>query len=176
MTKIYNDDKLVKYVSTTISPEASKGEITAKLTEYHVSDIAWHWKPEANDIYVQFGIEEIINDVKVKVIAKVVCPVVWNRANSRAKTSQNRVEHVDLAASMRVMYWYIKSHLESAYAMQSSMFAGFLPNIVTNENKPFFERVLSRITDFAALPEPEETEKPLTVEVVKKERINVTNK
>lgn len=173
--KIYNDDPLVKYVNTTIPAEKTKDEISSKLVEYHVADIAWHWKPDLGDIYVQFGIEEVINDVPVKVLAKVVCPVIWQRAASKSKFPINRVEHVDVKASMRAMYWYIKSHLESSYSNQSSMLAGFLPNIMTNKNETFFQGVLKRVNEFAALPEPEPQEESVDVVQTKRERINVTN-
>ena len=66
--KIYNDDPLVKYVNTSVSPEKTKDEISSKLVEYHIADIAWHWKPELGDIYVQFGIEENINGKPVRVL------------------------------------------------------------------------------------------------------------
>ena len=173
--KIYSDDPLVKYVNTTIPAEKTKDEISSKLVEYHVSDIFWHWKPELGDIWVQFGIEEVIDDKPIAVLAKVVCPVIWNKANPRSKLPANRYEHIDLKASMRAMFWYIKSHLESSYAMQSSMLAGFLPNIVTSNNDVFFKTVLDRVTEFAALPEPEKREAPPEVTQVKRERINVTN-
>jgi len=174
--KIYNDDPLVKYVNTTIPAEKTKDEISSKLVEYHVADIAWHWKPDIGDIFVQFGIEESINGKSIKVLAKVVCPTIWQRAAPKSKIRENRYEHIDLKASMRAMYWYIKSHLESAYATQSTMLAGFLPNIVTNNNETFFKGILDRrLTEFAALPAPQEQEEPIEVVQTKKERINVTN-
>ena len=175
MVKIYNDDQLVKYVNTTIPAEKTKDEISSKLVEYHIADIAWHWRPEIGDIFVQFGIEEVINGVPIKVLAKVKCPVIWQRALTKSKFPQNKIEHIDLNASMRAMYWYIKSHLESAYAMQSTMLAGFLPNIVTNKNETFFKSVLERVNQFAALPEPSQQEQPIEVVQTKRERINVTN-
>ena len=173
--KIYTDDPLVKYVNTTVSAQRTKDEISAKLVEYHVADVAWHWRPEANDIFVQFGIEEIINNLPVRVMARVRCPIIWHRANPKATYKENREEFVDLKASMRGMFWYIKSHLESAYATQSSMTAGFLPDIVTNKNKTYFESVLGQITDFAALPEVTEPDLKIDAQTVKRERVNVTN-
>lgn len=173
--KIYTDDPLVKYVNTTIPAEKTKNDISSKLVEYHVADIAWHWKPELGDVWVQFVIEETINEKAINVLAKVVCPVIWNKSNPRSKLPANRFEHIDINASMRAMYWYIKSHLESAYAMQSSMLAGFLPNIMTSKNEVFFNTVLERVNEFAALPEPAQKETPVEVVPNKRERINVTN-
>jgi len=172
--KIFTDDPLVKYCNTTVSDVRTREEIDAKLREYDVVDIAWHWKPTANDVYVQFGIEEIINEVPIKVVVKVVCPMIWNKANRNAKIPERRTEHVNLEVGMRAMFWYIKSHLETAYAMQSSRVAGFLPDIITHNGRTYFDSVLNRITDFAALPEPTETV-GRKVEVVKQQPRNITN-
>jgi len=172
--KIFSDDPLVKYCNTTVTAARTREEIDAKLREYAVVDIAWHWKPTANDVYVQFGIEEIINEVPIKVVAKVVCPMIWNKANRNAKIPERRNERVNLEVGMRAMFWYIKSHLETAYAMQSSRVAGFLPDILTYNGRTYFDSVLNRITDFAALPEPTET-RERKVEVVKQQPRNVTN-
>lgn len=173
--KVYTDDPLVSYGETDIKPERSKDEINAKLIEYHVSDVAWHWKPELGDIYVIFGIEETINGKLIKVQAKVSCPVIWRKAVSKSKIREHLQETIDLKASMRAMYWYIKSHLESAYAMQSTMLAGFLPNIVTNKNETFFKNVLEYTSQFAALPEPAKQQESLDITTNQNKRINVTN-
>ena len=61
--KIYTDDPRVKYVHTTVSPERTKAEIDEKLRAYGTYDIYWHWRPEQNDVYVQFIIEEIIDNI-----------------------------------------------------------------------------------------------------------------
>lgn len=59
--KIYTDDPKVHYITTTISPERTRDEISELLRAYDTYDIHWHWRPEANDVYIQFIIEEIIS-------------------------------------------------------------------------------------------------------------------
>src|SRR4030042_1866797 len=118
--KIYNDDPLVSYTKTTITPERTRDEISAILRQYDVADIHWHWRPEANEIYVQFGIEEIIDGSPIKVAAKVVCPVIWNKAVKNSPKPDRRIEQPNLAVSMRALYWYIKSHLESKVGLFNS--------------------------------------------------------
>jgi hypothetical protein len=172
--KIYTDDPLVSYTKTTITPERTRDEISAILRQYDVSDIYWHWKPEANEIYVQFGIEEIIDRIPVKVAAKVICPVIWNKAVKYSSKSERRIEQPNLAVSMRALYWYIKSHLESAYAMQSSRVAGFLPDMVTQSGERFFDTLKHRLDQFSAIEDMREPVAPVEVEVIKSKPRNVT--
>lgn len=172
MVKIFTDDPLVSYTKTTITPERTRDEISAILRQYDVADIHWHWKPEANDVYVQFGIEEIIDGFPVKVAAKVVCPIIWNKAVRNSPKSERRVEQPNLAVSMRAMFWYIKSHLESAYAMQSSRVAGFLADMVTPNGARFFDTLKKRLDQFQALEYKQE--EPVKVEVIKSKPKNIT--
>lgn len=170
--KIFTDDPLVKYVNTTIDAERTRDEISAKLREYEVADIHWHWKPEINDIFVQFGIEENIDGQLVKVMAKVICPAIWNKANSRAKTPDKRIERIDLNVSMRAMFWYIKSTLENSYAMQSSRVAGFLSDMVTPNGTRFFDEMKERLDQYKALEYEPTT--PRDVSAIKQQPKNVT--
>ena len=135
--KIYTDDPLVSYTSTTISGARTRDQISAVLREYDVADIHWHWKPEVNDVYVQFVLEEIIDGNHVKVAAKVVMPTLWDKEYHPTRRSKTKAhpEQVNIDVSMRAMYYYIKSHLECAYAMQSSKVAGFLPDMITQNGK-----------------------------------------
>lgn len=161
--KIFTDDPLVAYTTTTISAERTMQEISAILRQYDVIDIHWHYKPEGNDIFVQFGIEEIIDGIPVKIAAKVVCPMIWNKANSHKRNPADRVEHVDFDVSMRAMYWYIKSHLENAYAMQSSRVAAFLPDMVTPTGKRFFDEMKENLDRYKPLEDKPESHREVQV-------------
>jgi len=161
--KIYTDDPLVSYTKTAIAPERTRDEISAILRQYNVADIHWHWKPEGNDVYVQFGIEEVIDGIPVKVAAKVVCPVIWNKALRNSPKPERRVDQPNLNVSMRALYWYIKTHLESAYAMQSSRVAGFLPDMITPSGERFFDTLKRRLDQFAAIEDKTEPTAPLNV-------------
>ncbi len=151
--KIYTDDPLVSYKESTIDPLRTKDQIDALLRAFKVTDIHWHWNPDANDVYVQFGIEEVIEGVPVRVAAKVVCPAIWDKAIRNSPKPERRVERINLRVSMRALYWYIKTHLETSYAMQSSRVAGFLPNIVGSRGKTIEQTLIPRISELAALPE-----------------------
>ena len=171
--KIYTDDPLVSYTTTTISAERTMQEISMILRQYDVVDIHWHYKPEGNDIFVQFGIEEMIDGVAVKVAAKVVCPIIWEKANFHKRDPSLRVEHVNFDVSMRAMYWYIKSHLENAYAMQSSRVAAFLPDMVTPSGKRYFDEMKEHLDKYR--PIEDKRENPREVEVIKRPMRDVTN-
>jgi hypothetical protein len=172
--KIYTDDPRVKYVTTTISPERTKSEIDEKLRAYGTYDIYWHWRPELNDIYVQFIIEEVIDGLPAKVGVKVVMPTLWDKGNRNAKLPERRVEKVNIAASMRTMFWYIKSQLENSYAMQSSRVAAFLPDMIGKNGKRFFDEMKGHLDQFKALEDHQEpTQREVEVIVPKNVR-NVT--
>ena len=171
--KIYTDDPLIHYKDTTINPERTMDEISAILREYDAIDIHWHYKPEANDIYVQFGIEEVIDDVHVKVAAKVVCPVIWNKANYHKRNPADRVEHVDFKVSMRAMYWYIKSQLENSYAMQSSRVAAFLPDMVTPSGRRYFDEMKEHLNKYTPIEYRPEGQRE--VNVIRPKPKDVTN-
>jgi len=79
MNKIFTDDPLVHYKSSGIDPNRTKAEIDAILGYWKVSDVHWHWKPEEHDVYIQFLLEETIDERPVKATVKVVCPTIWDK-------------------------------------------------------------------------------------------------
>src|SRR4030067_929577 len=173
--KIYTDDPKVHYVNTTIMPERTRDEISEILRAYDTGDIAWHWRPEANDVYVGFIIEEIIDGIPARISAKVVMPTIWDKANRNARTAERRVEQVNLKVSMRTMWWYIKAHMEPAYAMQSSRVAAFLPDMVTHNGKRYFDTLKERLNQFRALEAPvQETPREVKVIPQKQKWRNIT--
>jgi len=58
---------------------------------------------------------------------------------------------------MRVMCWFIKSHLEAAYLLQSSKTAAFLPYIASKDGEKTLKDVIiptmNEVQQLAALPE-----------------------
>ena len=160
MAKIYSDDPLVPYKTTTISPERTKAEIDGILAEWQLSDYHWHWKPEQNDVYVQFLLEEKVDEVLIKVTVKVVCPIIWDRENKKGRPP--RPEQVNLRISMRCMWWFIKSHLEMAYVTQSSKTAALLPYIASADGHTLKDLIIPRLSEFEALPSPNEERKQLS--------------
>jgi len=174
MVKIYTDDPKVRYVKTTVSAERTKVEIDSKLREYGTYDIAWHWRPENNDVFVMFTIEEVIDNIPAKVTAKVVMPTLWDKGNRNSRIPENRVEKVNLSASMRTMFWYIKSQLEVSYAMQSSRVAAFLPDLMTANGNRYFDNLKSRLDQFQALENKSEPAQREVEVIVPKNVRNVT--
>lgn len=171
--KIYTDDPKVHYITTTINPERTRDEISEVLRAYETSDILWHWKPDVNDVYVQFIVEEVIDGIPVRIGAKVVMPTIWDKAVRNSPKPERRIEKVNLKVSMRAMRWYIKTHLEAAYYNQSSRVAAFLPDMVT-PNGRFFDTLKQRLDQFRALDskvEPTQRE----VEVIRPPPRNVTH-
>lgn len=147
--KIYSDDPLVRYQSTSISAERSKAEIDALLGYWGVSDIHWHWKPEENDVYVQFILEEKIEEVPIKTAVKVACPIIWDKERPRARPPQ--AEGVNWRVSMRALWWYLKTHLEMSYAMQSSKVVAFLPYIISEKGTFLKDLVIPRLSQVQQL-------------------------
>jgi hypothetical protein len=181
LKKIYTDDPRVKYVSTSISPDRTRDEISEKLRAYETYDIYWHWRPEQNDVFVQFVVEEVIDSIPVKVGCRVPMPIIWDKAVNRSPDPKRRLEQINLKVSMRALFWYIKANLDNAYAMQSSRVAAFLPDTIQPNGKRMFDNMKKRLDQFQALPEPPR-EQPIDVEIIvpaidqkKPSRINVTN-
>lgn len=147
--KIYSGDPLVHYATTELSSERTKAQIDGILAEYQVKDVLWHYDIP-REAYVIFKIEETINERPVKVGVKVVCPAIWDRERPRARPP--RLEEINWKVSMRAMYWFIKTHLETAYAMQSGKAVAFLPFIQSsNPEKTLKDYILPRLSEYTAL-------------------------
>lgn len=146
--KIYVDNRNVPYKETRIKALETKSEIEAVFAKFGVKDTTWHWDPEGSEVYVTFDIFENIDGQTILVKGKVDAPVIWRHK------SNNGPERIDWNVSLRTMYWYIKTHLESAFLWGSSRVAMFLPNL-TNDRGDTFEKVfvpqLAK-SNFAALP------------------------
>ena len=79
----------------------------------------------------------------------------WKEQIKKEKC-KHKAEEVNWNISMRVMYWYIKSHLEAAYLLQSSNTAAFLPDLAGKDEKQTLKDIviphISDIQKLAALP------------------------
>jgi hypothetical protein len=120
-----------------------------------------HWDPGHNDIFVQFKIAEEIDGVLLQVSAKVEAPSIWDHR------TRSKAEGVNWDISMRVMYWFIKAHLEAAYLLQSSKTAAFLPYIASKDGAKVLKDILipriNEVQQLAALPQ-KSNEKVIDVE------------
>ena len=175
MTKIYSDDPLIKYKDTSIPPDRTKHQIDAVLAEYEVEDILWHWvktlveSGEPGEIYVMFKISETIKGIQLKVPVRVDCPIIWGRAKPKGRPP--RPEQVDWKTSMRAIYHFIYTHLNAAYAMQSSKVVAFLGYIQTGEKEQLKDRILPELKQYSALESPEQfsNDHMIDAEVVRRE-------
>jgi hypothetical protein len=148
--KIYTDDKLIKFTTTNLSRERTKAQIDVVLSEYSVKDIYWHLDYNYNSVYVMFKLEETVNDVPINVSVRVDCPTIWNRA--RRKRRPYTEEDINWDVSMRAMYHFIYTHLNAAYAMQSSKVLAFLGYIQTaKEGETLKDIIIPKLSSFVAL-------------------------
>jgi len=145
--KIYSDDPIVPYKTTKINSSYSRMEIDAVLAKWGIRKSTWNWEPEINRIYIEFQYEELIDGVRVSPWIRVEAPVIWD-----SKT-RNKAEAVHWNISLRVMYWFIKSHLEAAYLWQSNKTTAFLPYIATGKeiHQTLAKKMLREIEKLPAL-------------------------
>jgi hypothetical protein len=100
---------------------------------------------------VQFKIVEEIGGMPLQVSARVEAPAIWDHK------TRSKAECVNWDISMRVMFWFIKSHLEAAYLLQSSKTAAFLPYIASKDGEKTLKDVIiprmNELQQLTALPE-----------------------
>ncbi len=149
--KIYSDDPNLPYKTTKLKALYTRSEIDGLFAKWGVKDVYWRWDPDHNDVFVQFKIAEEVDGVPLEVSAKVEAPTIWDHR------TRSRMESVNWDISMRVMYWFIKSHLEAAYLLQSSKTAAFLPYIASKDGATLLKDILiprlNEVQQLAALPE-----------------------
>jgi hypothetical protein len=163
--KLYTDDRIVPYKTTKINPMSTKAEIDGLLARFGIKKTAWEWDLENSKVALTFQISEIINDRTVEPIVRVEPPIIWD------KGSRKRREAINWAVSMRCMFWFMKSHLEMAYLMQSGKTTEFLPWIQVSEKKTVKDIVVPRLSELqqlAALPEISSNEERKVVDVEKR--------
>jgi hypothetical protein len=159
--KVYSDDPNLSYKTTRLKALYTKSEIDGLFAKWGVKDVYWRWDPEHNDVFVQFKIVEEVDGLHLQVSAKVEAPAIWDHK------TLSKAECVNWDISMRVMYWFIKSHLEAAYLLQSSKTAAFLPYIASKDGRSTLKDVtiprINEVQQLAALPE-QPTQKVIDVE------------
>jgi hypothetical protein len=151
MLKIYTDDPNLPYKTTKLNSKYTQMEINGLFGKWGITDYAWKWNPEQNEIFVEFKFSETIQGLEVQPVVHVNCPVVWNHK------TRNAAEEPNWNISMRTMFWFIKTHLEAAYLQRSSKTVAFLPYISTGEGGEILAdkiiQNMERIKNMPALPE-----------------------
>lgn len=122
--KVYDTDPLVPYKSTNINAARSKQMIEGTLAEYGIIDYGWRWHPKDNHVILFFGIDETLNGKRVTNRVRIEAPLIYHKATK--KTS----EYVNWDVSLRVVYWYVLTHLQASYVLGRTRLEEFLPNVV----------------------------------------------
>jgi hypothetical protein len=148
--KIYSDDPNLPYKTTKLKALYTKSEIDGLFAKWGIKDVYWHYDPDRNDVFVQFKIAETIDNKPVATAAKVEAPAIWDHK------TRKKAETINWDIAMRVMFWFLKSHLEAAYLLQSSKTAAFLPHITNSSGETLQKLLIPRLQDLdrlKALPE-----------------------
>jgi hypothetical protein len=149
--KIYSDDPNLPYKTTKLKALYTRSEIDGLFAKWGVKDTYWRWDPDNNEVFVQFKIVEKIDEVPRQFSAKVEAPAIWDRK------TRSKAESINWDISMRVMFWFIKSHLEAAYLLQNSKTVAFLPYIATGDDSRTVKDLipmLNQLQHLDALPKP----------------------
>lgn len=129
-------------------------QIDGVLAEYGVEQVLWNWKKEAiehnesAEVYVAFKIVEVIDRQQIKVGVRVDCPIIWDKEKPKGRPP--RPEQVNWSVSLRAMYHFIYTHLNSAYALQSSKAIAFL-GYIQSGNKQLKDLILPELKRYQAL-------------------------
>jgi hypothetical protein len=144
MTQIFSNDPVVPYKTTEINPLTTKAEIDGLLARWGIKKSAWDWDLENNRAVLNFQITETIDGKEVNVVVELKCPLIYQKP-----TKRNPKLTVNWRMSVRVLYWWLKSHLEYHYLSQSSKTAMFLPFIQTANGKTLEKRLIPQLGEIA---------------------------
>jgi len=136
--KIYSDDRLLPYKTTTIKAMDSKRDIDALLAYQGLTKIFWTWDPNSfQKIELKFELTGAFKD-QPNPWVRIKPPIIWKIPKRRGSPE------IDERLSMRLLFWYIKNALAWAYANQSKRITAFLSNIQINEKMTIQDLVLQR--------------------------------
>jgi hypothetical protein len=144
MTQIFSNDPVVPYKTTKINPLTTKAEIEGLLARWNIKKYAWNWDPENSDITLNFQVTEIIEEKEVNVVVQLECPHIYDKPSRRNPKLQ-----INWQVSMRVLYWWLKPHLEYHYLSQSTKLAMFLPFIQGSNGKTLEKTLVPRLSQIA---------------------------
>jgi len=162
--KIYSDDPNLPYKTTKLKALYTKSEIDGLFAKWGVKDVFWRWDLEHTDVFVLFKIVEEVESVPQQFSAKVEAPAIWDHK------TRSKAETVNWDISMRVMYWFIKSHLEAAYLLQSSKTVAFLPYIASKDGtQTLKDWIIPRINEVQQLPVLPESDNRRVIDVESEE-------
>jgi hypothetical protein len=144
VTQIFSNDPVVPYKTTNISPITTQAEINGLLARWGIRKYGWDWDPDHNKAILQFQITEKIEEKEINVVVELKCPLIYDKP-----TRRNPKLTVNWKVSMRVLWWWLKSHLEYHFLSQSTKTAMFLPFIQTANGKTLEKRLIPQLDQLA---------------------------
>lgn len=150
--KIYTSDPVCPYKATKINPFQTRAEIEGLLARWGIKKTAWDFDPDNDLVILHFQFTENIHGVNLNPIMKIEPPHIWDKGN------RNKKEKINWMVSLRVLYWYLKTHLEYIYLGQSEKTMGLLPYVETPDGKTLKDMLLPRLTKEGIIPALENRE------------------
>lgn len=156
--KVWDTDPIVPYKESKISAMQTQSEINGLLARWGITKYGWDWNFDHTNmgkdtVAVTFQFMEIVQGKKMMPIIRLEPPRIWHKANPKRKMP----ERINWDVSMRVLWWYMKTHLEYAYLNQSAKTTEFLPFIqisnIDGKTKNLQAIVLEDVNIMKALPE-----------------------
>ena len=157
MNKIFDDDAVVPYRNTKIKALQTKSEIDGLLARWGIKKFGWDWdfdvtRSGKDVVAVHFQFSEEMDGKTITPMITLEPPRIWKKANPRQKVK----ETVNWDVSMRVLWWWMKSHLEYAYLSQSAKTTEFLSYVqvpgLEGKSRNLIEELLDKHNMFKALP------------------------
>lgn len=140
----------IPYKSTKVGPIRSKASIDSILARFGVKDVAWRWDLPNDDVFVSFQIvENTSSGEMITPVVKIEPPKIWVK-------KKGQPDRIAWKICLRLMYWYIKTHLEMAYLWQEQKTMQFLPHISITKDRSLGDILVERFNQIAtleALPE-----------------------
>lgn len=121
------------YWSTTIPATRSKIDIEEMLKEFSAKALRWTETPESMR-GVACPILEFILEVELKGVKKeigvMIQPPLLTEGKRTAGSHGPRIQRPNLNASMRMLYWYLKSRMEASLYGMEDTFETFMSKII----------------------------------------------
>ena len=123
----------IPYQDTTIPPEKTKGDIEALLKKAGAKAAQWTEDYSSGQPpTLQFIMEVEVKGVRRKLGFKMTPPALAQRKKIRTGRGKEFGFTVNMEASLRLMWWYLKAKLEAVQFGLESMEKEFLSSVITS--------------------------------------------
>ena len=149
--KIYTDDPAVPCNAAVLSPSqtnprTTKLEIEGVLARWGIKKSGWEWDLDADKCVLEFQYLEKVNDVDVAQWVRIEPPRIWTRPKKNSHGKSVSQENINWATSLRVLYWWLKTHLEMTYLEQFDMTTMMLPFIQNANGQTLAQILVPKLT------------------------------